>query len=119
MTKTILAVCVTVPGAEERAQRSIEHNGFGTRTLTYRSNFYRLGKRQVLRRPLFPGYVFPELGDGWGMITGTEGVQLVLMSNGKPMGIVGKDAERLANLELRCLMGEFSKRLYRSAANDA
>lgn len=108
-----LGVCAVHPGTERRAQRDIERAGFGTRVPSYRVSSWRHGRRVVQLRPLFPGYVFPALGRGWGELTAIDGVT-VLTNAGEPLRICGRDEERLAELERHCMLGDFNRAQYRT-----
>jgi hypothetical protein len=110
----ILGLATVRPAAEVKARDEIERAGFGTRVLSYRSAFYRKGKRYVRVRPLIPGYVMPALGPGWGAINDIEGVKVLADANGAPLRICGRDADRLNELERHCLFGDFNKVEYRS-----
>lgn len=110
-----LGICTVSASARFRAQRDIERAGFGTRVPSFRVSFDRQGNSRVQVRPLFPGLIFTYLGPGYGVLDEIEGVH-VLSNGGHPLRIVGRDEERLAQIELGCLMGEFNKVQTRNTA---
>jgi hypothetical protein len=81
---------------------------------SYRTSFYWRGRQYTRLRALFPGYVFAYLGDGWGMLNEIEGVRPVYRA-GRLSRCSGADAERLAQLEKHCLLGDFNRAQIRNA----
>lgn len=110
-----IGIATVWPGGEREAQHEIERIGFGTRVLTFRSATFLRGKRYVRLRPLFPGYVVPALGPGWGAINDIEGVMVLADANGAPRRVSERDETRLNELERHCLFGDFNKVDYRRA----
>jgi hypothetical protein len=104
-----IGIATVWPGGEREAQHEIERAGFGTRVLSFRSATFLRGKRYVRLRPLFPGYVVPALGPGWGAINEIEGVMVLTDANGAPRRVSGRDEARLNELERHCLFGDFNK----------
>lgn len=110
-----LGICAVRSGSERQAQRDIERAGFGTRVPCYRTAYGRQDKQQIRITPLFPGMVFTYLGSGYGALDELEGVR-ILRNNGQPLRLVGHDEERLSEIELGCLVGQFNKDHQRNAA---
>lgn len=105
---TTLGVCAVDPRTEQDARERIERAGFGTRVPTYRVSSYWRGKQHTRVQPLFPGYVFTYLEDGWGMLSEIEGVRPIYRL-GNPSLCSPKDEEELLRLEKHCLLGDFNK----------
>jgi len=106
-----LGICAVRSGRERKSQEEIERAGFGTRLLSFR---VVTGDRQS-ERALFPGLVFTYLDAGYGVLDEIEGVR-VLRNQGQPLRVFGPDEDRLAAIELGCLMGEFNRVQARNTA---
>jgi transcriptional antiterminator RfaH len=88
-------VVQTQTRAEERARFNLERQGFRTYLPRYKRERRHARRRDVVKAPLFPGYIFVELDldrSAWRSVNGTFGV-VQLVSNGErpapvPAGIV-------------------------------
>lgn len=111
-----LGICAVRGGLERKAQQDIERAGFGTRLPSFRVASTRHGRRQIALRPLFSGYVFTYLSPGYGALDEIEGVRLLRSEAHDPLVIEGRDEDKLARLELDCLVGDYNCVKHRNAA---
>jgi transcriptional antiterminator RfaH len=88
-------VAQTQARAEERARLNLERQGFRTYLPRYKRKRWHARRRDVVKAPLFPGYIFVELDldrSAWRSVNGTFGV-VQLVSTGErpapvPAGVV-------------------------------
>lgn len=88
-------VAQTQARAEERARLNLERQGFRTYLPRYKRERRHARRRDVVKAPLFPGYIFVELDldrSAWRSVNGTFGV-VQLVSTGErpapvPAGVV-------------------------------
>lgn len=90
------AVVLTKPNCEAIAVENLLQQGYGC----YFPRFKAVGKNKVvLKRPLFPRYVFASIDKYWYSIRGTRGVSQVLMCNGGPAIIQASVIEAIRSKE--------------------
>jgi transcriptional antiterminator RfaH len=74
-------VVMTKPNCEAMAEENLKQQGYGV----YYPRFKTIGRGQViLKRPLFPRYIFACIDKFWYSIRGTRGVSHLLMSDSGP-----------------------------------
>jgi transcriptional antiterminator RfaH len=89
------AWCVvnTLPHQESRAEMNLLRQGFRAWLPVTRRVRRHARKVDVVRAPLFPGYLFVELDlerDGWSPINGTYGVRRLLVRDARPETLPGR-----------------------------
>lgn len=101
----------TLPRAEERARENLNRQGFGT-YLPHLSRWCVHARRRALvKRPLFPGYVFVDIAQAncrWRSILGTYGVRDLARVGGMPTKV---PASIIASLRDREIAGAFDETL--------
>jgi transcriptional antiterminator RfaH len=83
-------VAQTQPHAEERARVNLERQGFRTYLPRYRRERRHARRRDIVKAPLFPGYIFVELdieGAPWRSINGTLGVTQLVCYGERPAAV--------------------------------
>ncbi len=83
-------VAQTQANAEERARVNLERQGFPTYLPRYRRERRHARRREVVRAPLFPGYIFVELdlmSAPWRSINGTLGVIRLICHGERPAAL--------------------------------
>ncbi|MEO3431182.1 transcriptional activator RfaH [Pelagibius sp. CAU 1746] len=88
--------------AEERARLNLERQGFRTYLPRYRRERRHARRRDVVRAPLFPGYIFVQidLEDApWRSINGTFGVNHLICYGEKPAAVPDGVVEEIAARE--------------------
>ena len=104
-------VAQTQVHGEERARVNLERQGFHTYLPRYRRERRHARRRDIVRAPLFPGYIFVQLdldSAPWRSINGTFGVARLVCNGDRPAavppGIVDEIADRAGEdglIELR------------------
>jgi transcriptional antiterminator RfaH len=85
-------VVMTKPNCEAMAEENLKQQGYGV----YYPRFKSMGRGQIiLKRPLFPRYIFANIEKYWYSIRGTRGVSHLLMSDNGPAIIPSSTIERL------------------------
>lgn len=97
-------VAQTQMRGEQRAQVNLERQGFHTYLPRYRRERRHARRRDVVRAPLFPGYIFVRLDletAPWRSINGTFGVSRLVCHGERPAalprGVVEEIAARESN----------------------
>ncbi len=83
-------VAQTQANAEERARVNLERQGFRAYLPRYRRERRHARRREVVRAPLFPGYIFVELdlmSAPWRSINGTLGVIRLICHGERPAAL--------------------------------
>jgi len=91
-------VVATKPNAEQLACTNLARQGFTYYLPMINVSRSHARKVEIVKRPLFPRYVFVEMdimGSGWSSINSTYGVQYILSNNGLPQAIKGEFVEAL------------------------
>src|SRR3546814_15823665 len=86
-------VAQTQAQGEERARLNLERQGFRTYLPRYRRERRHARRRDVVKAPLFPGYIFIELDleqSPWRSINGTFGVTRLVCHPHTPAAEVGR-----------------------------
>ena len=95
-------VAQTQVHAEERARANLERQGFHTYLPSYRRERRHARRREVVRAPLFPGYVFVQLdldSAPWRAINGTLGINYLICHGEHPAALPEGTVENLAARE--------------------
>lgn len=95
-------VAQTQQRAEERARINLERQGFHTYLPRYRRERRHARRLDVVRVPLFPGYIFIELEPErapWRCINGTFGVNHLVCRGAVPAAVPEGIVEELAGRE--------------------
>lgn len=106
------AWCVvnTLPNQEMRAEANLLRQGFRAWLPAIRRFRRHARKVDVVRAPLFPGYLFVELDldrDGWSPINSTYGVRRLLAQNMRPEALPGRfvtDLQRSVGGDGACII---------------
>lgn len=80
-------VVQTQPNAEAKANRHLLNQGYATYLPVYLRRVSHARRAEILRRPLFPGYLFVRLDpdmNRWRSINGTVGVRRILSEGDRP-----------------------------------
>ena len=91
-------VVATKLNDEQLACTNLERQGFTTYLPKIRVRRSHARRVEIVKRPLFPQYVFVEMNikeANWRSINGTYGVQYLLSNNGFPQSIRGEFVEAL------------------------
>lgn len=83
-------VAQTLPRAEEMACINLERQGFGAYLPRYRRERRHARRRDVVRSPLFPGYIFVRMDPDtapWRSINGTFGIKQLICSGERPTAV--------------------------------
>jgi transcriptional antiterminator RfaH len=89
-------VVMTKPNCEAIAVENLLQQGYGC----YYPRFKAIGRGNiVLKKPLFPRYVFASIDKFWYSIRGTRGVSHLLMSDGGPAIIPASAIEAMRSKE--------------------
>ena len=89
-------VVMTKPNCEGIAEENLLQQGYGC----YYPRFKAVLKsKQVVKRPLFPRYIFAFVDQAWYSIKGTRGVSYVLMDDTGPARISASVIESLRSKE--------------------
>jgi len=83
-------VAQTQAHAEERARVNLERQGFSTYLPRYRRERRHARRRDTVKAPLFPGYIFVELDlerAPWRSINGTFGVTQLVCRGERPAAV--------------------------------
>ena len=95
-------VAHTKTHGEEQARLNLEKQGFQTYLPRYRRERRHSRRREVVKAPLFPGYVFvrldPEAGP-WRSINGTFGVKYLICHGERPAAVPEGVVEEIAGRE--------------------
>jgi transcriptional antiterminator RfaH len=81
------AVVSTRPNQEARAQVNLARQGFTVWLPSYRRKRRHAGRTDIVKAPLFPGYLFVELDaerESWHSINGTFGVRNLVCLHDRP-----------------------------------
>lgn len=95
-------VAQTQASAEERARLNLERQGFRAYLPRYRRERRHARRRELVRAPLFPGYIFVELDPNsapWRSINGTLGVIQLICHGERPAPLPDGVVEALAARE--------------------
>jgi transcriptional antiterminator RfaH len=95
-------VAQTQVRSEERARVNLERQGFHAYLPRYRRERRHARRCEVVRAPLFPGYVFVQLdpdGTPWRSINGTLGVTQLICRGEQPSAVPEGIVEDLATRE--------------------
>ena len=95
-------VAQTRAHAEERACVNLERQGFRTYLPRYRRERRHARRRDVVRAPLFPGYIFIELdleAAPWRAINGTFGVNHLVFQGDRPAAVPNGAVEEISARE--------------------
>ncbi len=95
-------VAQTQVHSEERARVNLERQGFHTYLPRYRRERCHARRREVVRAPLFPGYIFVrlDLSDSpWRSINGTFGVNHLICRGEQPTAVQEDIIEQIAARE--------------------
>ena len=95
-------VAQTQSKAEARAQVNLERQGFSVYLPRYRRERRHARRREVVRAPLFPGYIFVELDletAAWRSINGTFGVNHLICHGDQPAALPRGVVEELVARE--------------------
>lgn len=106
------AWCVvnTLPNQEVRAEANLLRQGFRAWLPATRRLRRHARKVDVVRAPLFPGYLFVELDldrDGWSPINSTYGVRRLLVQDVRPKTLPGQfvaDLQRSVDDDGTCMI---------------
>jgi transcriptional antiterminator RfaH len=88
--------------AEERARLNLEQQGFRTYLPRYRRERRHARRRDIVRAPLFPGYIFVQLDPEsapWRSINGTFGVNYLICYGERPAAVPEGVVEEIAARE--------------------
>ena len=89
-------VVMTKPNSEAIATENLLQQGYGC----YCPRFKEIGRNNiVLKKPLFPRYVFASIDKFWYSIRGTRGVSQILMQNAGPAIIPASTIEAIRSKE--------------------
>lgn len=102
-------VVYTQPNGEHLATRHLERQGFETLLPTYKCRRSHARRREVVRRPLFPRYLFVALDPAaqrWRPILSTVGVSDIVRLGDKPSPLPLGLAEEITE---RAAAGEFDR----------
>jgi transcriptional antiterminator RfaH len=83
-------VAQTQAHAEERARLNLERQGFRTYLPRYRRERRHARRREIVKAPLFPGYIFVELDldlERWRSINSTFGVARLVCHGEQPAAV--------------------------------
>lgn len=95
-------VAHTLVHAEERARINLEQQGFRTYLPRYRRERRHARRHDVVRAPLFPGYIFVQLdldNAPWRSINGTFGVSYLVCQGSRPAPVPDGVVEEIAARE--------------------
>lgn len=96
MAEQFWAACQTMPGREHLIRSDIEDAGRGAFLPTMARTWVRDGKLCATEAPSMPGYVFfRTTGEDWPVVSNIEGVQQVLLNDGRPMMVSAGDMARM------------------------
>jgi len=92
-------VAQTRAHAEERARLNLERQGFSTYLPRYKRERRHARRREVVKAPLFPGYIFVQLdldSAPWRSIDGTFGVVRLVAFGERPAAVPAGVVEEIA-----------------------
>lgn len=90
------AVVMTKPNCEAMAEENLKQQGY----VVYCPRFKTQGKGLIiLKRPLFPRYIFASVEKVWYSIRSTRGVSHLLMSDSGPATIPASEIEAMRSKE--------------------
>jgi len=95
-------VAQTQQRAEERARINLERQGFYTYLPCYRREVRHARRRDIVRAPLFPGYIFIQLEPErtpWRSVNGTFGVNHLVCRGPLPAAVPEGIVEKLVDRE--------------------
>lgn len=95
-------VAQTQVRGEERARANLEHQGFRTYLPRYRREIRHARRREVVRAPLFPGYIFVRFDPAaarWRSVNGTFGVSRLVCHGDQPAALPPGVVEEIAARE--------------------
>ncbi len=95
-------VAQTQVHSEERARVNLERQGFHTYLPRYQRERRHARRREVVRAPLFPGYIFVRLDlevSPWRSINGTFGVNHLICRGDQPAPVLEDIVEQIAARE--------------------
>lgn len=95
-------VAHTQTHGEQRACLNLERQGFRTYLPRYRRERRHARRRDVVRAPLFPGYIFVQFDAGnapWHSINGTFGVKYLICYGERPAAVPDGVVEEIAARE--------------------
>jgi transcriptional antiterminator RfaH len=84
---SVWCVVNTLPGQEVRAERNLLRQGFRAWLPAIRKTRRHARRVDMVRAPLFPGYLFVQLDldrEGWSPINSTYGVRRLLAQDARP-----------------------------------
>lgn len=85
-------VVATKPNGERSAEANLSNQGYEIFLPVIEKTRRHARRTDIVRRPLFPGYLFVQFDPSttaWRAINGTIGVRHLLMNNGRPQSIYG------------------------------
>ena len=95
-------VVATKPNAEQAAKMNLARQGFAPYLPQIKTTRRHARRVEIVKRPLFPGYIFVELDAGqarWRSINGTYGVRHILINAGRPQAVPDELVEALVARE--------------------
>ena len=95
-------VVQTRQGDEERADVNLKRQGFGTYLPRYLRVRAHARRRDVVRRPLFPNYLFVQLDlerDPWRAVNSTFGVRTMVGAAERPLAVLPEVIEEIRGRE--------------------
>lgn len=88
----------TLPHEERRCINNLMNQGFEAYLPCFEKMRRHAGKREIVRAPLFPRYVFVRFdveADRWASINSTRGAAYILTQNNKPVAVADEIVEQL------------------------